>query len=106
MRKYIDVKKERMPYSLDILLGRELFNLKFQYNQADDLFTVDLSRDNIVICYGEPIIYGVPLFRDVYISGLFPKVDILPFSASGSDDAVTYANFGAGVRLMVDDEET
>lgn len=103
MRKRIIVKKEQIPYGFNIALGKEKYNLRFAYNQQAKLFTVSLYRDGRLLCDGEPIIYGVPLFRDVYVSGLFPAVEIIPLDESDQEKAVTWDNLGKTVFLTIKD---
>jgi hypothetical protein len=55
-----------------------------------------------MICEGEPIIYGRPLFRDIYQAGVFPCLDIIPLDESGEQKTVTFDNFGETVFLIVD----
>ena len=102
MRDRIIVKKDRIPYGFHIALGKEKFNLRFRYNQASDLFTVSLYRDGVLLCASEPVIYGVPLFQDVYVSGLFPAVKIVPWDESGGEQEVAWKNFGDTVFLTVE----
>lgn len=102
MRDRIIVKKEQIPYGFYISLGNEKFNLRFAYNQQADLFTVTLYRDGTALCYDEPIIYGVALFRDLYEAGKFPAVDIVPLDESGQENEVTWDNFGETVFLTID----
>ena len=104
MRDIIEVEKELLPYSFDIVLAGEEYNLEFMYNKAADLFTVTLSKDEEVLVYNEPIIYGVELFADVYKSGVFPMISIVPLDEAGIETAVTYENFGKTVFLTIDDE--
>ena len=63
---------------------------------------MSLYRDGKLLCYAEPIIYGVPLFRDVYEAGLFPALDIVPLDESGQEQEVTWENFGETVFLTID----
>lgn len=104
MRKYIDVKKELVPYSFNIRLAGEIFNLKFQYNVTGDLFTVALTKDGELIIDAEPIIYNVPLFVDVYRSGSYPMCSIVAIDESGNQDDITYDNLGITVFLTIDDQ--
>lgn len=106
MRDVIEVEKSEIPCSYDIVLGAEEFTLLFKYNSECDLFTCSLSRTESgeVLVYDEPIIYGVPLFQDVYESDTFPCVDIVPFDESNSENKVTYDNFNEKVFLTIDDE--
>ena len=98
----LEIKKELLPYECTILLAGEQFGLKINYNATADLFTVDLYRDGELICAGEPIVYGIPLFKDVYRADTFPAVDIIPIDPSGAMNKVTHANLGEMVLLIVD----
>ena len=98
----LEVQKELLPYSCNIVLEGELFELHFNYNATADLFTVDLYKDGELICAGEPIIYGIPLWTDVYKAGLFPGIEITPKDPSGESNTVTYDNLGETVLLIID----
>lgn len=102
MKDRIIVKKDLIPYGFDIALGKDKFNMRFAYNQGADLFTVTLYRDGILLCNAEPIIYGVPLFRDIYVGGVFPALDIVPLDESGQEQEVTWGNFGETVFLTIE----
>ena len=104
MRDYIPVNKELIPYNFNILLGSTLFNLKINYNKRKDLFTVDVLRENEVICYGEPIVYGLPLFQDIFMVEKYPCLNIIPLDLSGNTNKVTYDNFYNTVFLYIDNE--
>ena len=101
----LEIKKDLLPYECNMLLGGEPFGLKFSYNATAGLFTVDLYRDGALICAGEPVIYGVPLWSDVYRADIFPAVDIVPMDMSGGQDAVTFDNLGGTVLLIIDNGE-
>ncbi|MDO4330662.1 MAG: hypothetical protein Q4C66_15195 [Lachnospiraceae bacterium] len=102
MRDRIIVKKDQIPYGFHIALGKEKFNLRFLYNQTADLFTVSLYRDGTLLCADEPLIYGVPLFRDVYVSGKFPMIKVVPWDESENEEEVTWENFGSTVFLTIE----
>ncbi len=103
MRKdRILITKDLIPYSFDILLADELFTLTVNYNESHDFFTVGLEKDGEVICEGEPIVYGFPLFRDIYIAGKYPSIDIIPIDESGERNSVTFENLNETVFLTVD----
>lgn len=101
----LEIKKELLPYRCSILLADELFDLQFNHNATADLFTVDLYKDGELICAGEPIVYGVPLWRDVYKADAFPAVDIIPLDLSRESNVVTYDNLSETVLLIVDNSE-
>lgn len=96
------ITKEMIPYSFNILLADELFTISISYNEKHDFFTVMLEKDGEIICGGEPIIYGVTLFKDIYQSGKYPAIDITPIDESGNQNTVTLENFNETVFLIVD----
>ncbi len=102
MRDRIIVKKELIPYGFHIALGKDKFNLRFAYNAQADLFTVSLYRDGRLLCNAEPVVYGVPLFRDIYEAGAFPVLNIIPLDESGQEQEVTWENFGETVFLTIE----
>ena len=99
--EYIDIEKDNIPYTFNISLNDELFEFLVDYNDTADLFTVSLSKNGKVLCSGEPIIYGVPLFKDLQTRGEFPKVTILPIDESNETTAVTFDNLSTTVFLSV-----
>ena len=101
----LEIKKDLLPYRCTIQLAGEIFELHFNHNATADLFTVDLYKEGELICAGEPIIYGVPLWQDVYRAGDFPALDIIPSDPSGENNAVTYDNLGRTVLLIIDNGE-
>ena len=100
-RDTITINKELIPYEFDILLADETFKMKINYNNTADLFTVSLYKDDELICV-EPIIYGVPLFKDVFQPDKYPALDIIPIDESGETTAITYDNLSDTVLLIVD----
>lgn len=103
MRKdRILITKELVPYSFNILLAGELFTLIVYHNEKHDFFTVTLKKNGEVLCEGEPIVYGVPLFGDLYQARKFPAIDIIPIDESGEQNTVTFNNLGETVFLTID----
>lgn len=105
MRDRIIVDKGLIPYRFNIALPLENFEMFFMYNEAADLFTCTLSKNGEVLVYDEPLIYGKSLFSDVYKSGVFPMIDIVPLDEAGETDVITYDNFGKTVFLTIDNGE-
>ena len=99
------INKELIPYRFSILLADELFELQINYNETADLFTVSLYKDNELVCAAEPLIYGEPLFKDVYMLDKYPNIDIVPIDNSGNETQVTWDNLGVTVFLEVDNCE-
>ena len=98
----LEINKNLLPYTCNMLLAGELFELKFNYNATLDLFTIDLYKEGELLCAGEPIMYGVPLWNDVYKSDVFPALTIVPKDPSGEANAVTFDNLGTTVLLIVE----
>lgn len=98
----IVVMKNLLPYKCDMQLAGSMFSLQFNYNATADLFTVDLYKDGELVCAGEPIVYGIPLWQDVYEAEQFPAVDIIPTDLSGQSKVVTYDNLSRTVLLLID----
>lgn len=103
MRDRIEINKALVPYTFNILLGDNWFELYINYNETADLFTATLYKDEELICT-EPVVYGVPLFKDLRQPDEYPAIDIVPLDESGQSAAVTFSNFNRLVFLTVDDE--
>lgn len=103
-RDIIEIDKSRIPYDINIVLGGEEYNLRIDYNNIGEFFTVELTKDDVTLCSGEPIIYGRALFADVRTSK-FPSIDIVPIDTSGGYNKVTKDNLCEGVLLVIDNEE-
>ena len=104
MRDRIPIELDLIPYSFEILLGDELFTLDINYNETADMFTAALYKEGALVCAGEPFVYGVPLFQDVYMARKYPAITIVPLAESGEENRVTKDNFGRTVFLCIEDE--
>lgn len=104
----IEIDASRVPYEFDIVLADETFLIGVGYNETGKFFTLSLSKmdaesgDFVEVCAGEPVVYGVPLWNDVYKDGKFPALTIIPCDESGETNAVTFDNLGRNVFLVVD----
>ena len=94
------IQKENIPYRFSIALPSTMFELEIRYNKTEDMFTVGLYKNGSLICI-EPIIYGVPLFRQLYQPELYPSLIICPNDSSGENDRVTWTNFSETVFLEI-----
>ena len=103
MRDRIIIDKESIPYKFDITLGEEAYTLDVNYNKSADLFTIGLYKQEVKICAGEPVVYGMPLFANVYKPMDYPPLQIIPLDESGNESRVTWDNFGNTVFLTIDD---
>ena len=102
MRDRIEITKELIPYTFEILLADELFTITVNYNSYADMFTLCLEKDGEIICAGEPIIYGVPLWENLFVCGKYPELDIVPLDESDSMNQVTFENLNERVFLTID----
>lgn len=101
MKDRIEIKKALIPYNFEIALPEELYGIDVAYNETADLFVLALSKDGEVLCSGEPLVYGMPLFGDVAKAN-FPKLTITPLDESGNYDRVTFDNLNDTVFLTVE----
>ena len=107
----IEIDASRVPYEFDIVLADETFRIGVDYNETGKFFTLSLSKmdeetgEYIEVCAGEPLVYGKPLWNDVYRAGKFPALTITPLDESGETNAVTFDNLGRTVFLVVDNSE-
>lgn len=91
-----------IPYSFDIPLADEIYTITVNYNSYADMFTLMLEKNGEMVCYGEPIVYGMPLWKDLYICGKYPALEIVPLDESGNMTAVTFENLNDTVFLTID----
>lgn len=107
----IEIDVSRVPYEFDIVLADETFRIGVEYNETGAFFTLSLSKKDeetgefVEVCASEPLVYGVPLWNDVYKNGKFPALVIIPYDESGEANAVTFDNLGRNVFLIVDNAE-
>lgn len=98
----IEITKSVIPYTFEISLADEIFEITVNYNHSADMFTLSLAKDGETICAGEPIVYGVPLWKDVFVCGKHPEVDIIPLDESGNRNSVTFESLNETVFLTID----
>lgn len=98
----IEITKSMIPYTFEISLADEIFEITVNYNYSANMFTLSLAKDGEIICAGEPIVYGVPLWKDVFICGKYPEVDIVPLDESGNRSSVTFEGLNETVFLTID----
>lgn len=100
-KEYIEVKKELIPYQFEIMLGNELYGMEVHYNELGDFFTVDLRKGEKILAQGEKVVYGTPLFNEIY-DYRFPAPTIIPIDESGKENRVGWDNLNKTVFLVVD----
>ncbi|WP_431810803.1 phage baseplate plug family protein [Lysinibacillus capsici] len=104
MNEYIEIDKDEIPYSFEIELAGEVFEIEVNYNQTYDFFTVDLFKDGGVLAIGEKLIINRPLFENRVNIDL-PKVQIIPKDRANSATRITYENMNETVFLYVGDSD-
>ena len=104
MKDRIEINKELIPYTFDILLSGKTFTIRVDYNASGNLFVLSLYKDGKLIRAGQPLIYGTRLWETVYVSGEYPMEDIVPFDESGQSIAVTFDNLNNTVFLVIDNQ--
>ena len=101
----IAINKELIPYTFSILLGGEIYDFRVDYNESHGFFTLGLSKNGVLICSGEKIVYGKPLFQEIFEQGKFPAIEIVPFDISGENTEVTFDNLSDTVHLIIDNKQ-
>ncbi len=99
-RDRILIEKANIPYRFAIALPRTKYELEIRYNKTGDFFTIGLYKDNELICI-EPVVYGAPLFAQLYQPGTYPALRIVPTDSSGNATRVTWNNFNETVFLEI-----
>ena len=100
----IPVNLSRLPYNVNITLGQIVFRMEFNYNSTLDRFVVNLYKENELVCGGEKLVYGMPLFGDSYEVEKYPIFRIVPFDESGSVQVVNRETMGNVVFLNIEDD--
>ena len=102
-RGYIPIEKEELPVEFVIDLAGRSFLFGFNYNESQELFTVDLyDVDEVPIVLGEMCVLNERLWIDI-IEDRLPDVDIVPMDESRQSTDITYENFMSTVFLYIDD---
>lgn len=99
---YIDIDTSKVPYTFMIKLIDRTYKFTIKYNEVGGFFTVDLETANgEVLCYGDPIRYGRPLFESIS-DERFPLPIIVPYCLTGDNvSEVTKDNMGKEVKLYL-----
>jgi hypothetical protein len=98
----IEINKDKIPYSFTIKLVDRTYKFTFRWNDLGGFYTCDLesSRDGL-LCYGDILRYGRPMFNSVE-DERYPISVIIPYCFSGDEVyEITKENFGKQVRLYL-----
>jgi hypothetical protein len=97
----LPIEKELIPYKFEIELVNELFTFEVHYNKRFDYFTIDISKNEQPLVYGEKLILNRPLF-DGLVNIELPKVNIVPRDRAEIETRITYDNLSETVFLYVE----
>lgn len=104
MRNRIELNKSLVPYTIQIPLGSNIYNLYFQYNKIGDFYTVALyDNDGNLLCGDTKITYGIELWTQEYRE-TFPPISIVPLDESSNIFVANKETIGEKVFLTIDDE--
>lgn len=102
-RGYIPFEKDDLPVEFEIELGGTDYVLGLNYNESQDIFTVDLwDIEQNPLVLGEKLVLNERLWQDVINEDL-PATDLVPMDESGAATEITYDNFMDTVFLFEDD---
>ena len=98
----MDIDAAKVPYTVTVKLDDRSYRFTVRYNYAGGFFTVDLATlQGELLCGGDPVRYGRPLFG-VVEDERFPLPVIIPQCLTGEGiDTVTPENFGGAVKLYL-----
>lgn len=102
---YIPIDKDNIPYSFNMDVAGENFDFTINYNERFDFFTMDLSKDDEPVIYGEKITYGRALFSTFPDDTKTPQYPIIPFDDAGKENRVGWDNFMDSVFLYIGDPD-
>lgn len=97
---YIEIEKDLIPYSFEIDLANDEYEIEVHYNNRFDFFTIDLFKDGKPLVLGEKLMLDRPLF-DGLANIYLPKVKIIPLDRAGEATRITYDNLESTVFLYV-----
>lgn len=98
--EYIDIEKDSIPYTFEIVLNDETFQFTINYNSVGDFFTVDLYKNSQLVRLGEKLVYEQTLFENYSYLDI-PKVVISPYDTTGQALRISYDNLNEDVFLYV-----
>lgn len=100
--EYIPIDNASVPYSFVTKLEDRTFTFCIKYNGQGGFYTVDLyvTATGELLCYGDPIRYGRPLFSSVE-DERYPLPVIIPYCLTGESMEVTKDNLGRSVQLYL-----
>ena len=78
------------------------YTFNIRYNDQGKFYTADLSitATGEVLCYGDPIRYGRPMFGSIE-DDRYPIPVIIPYCLEGKETEITEDNFGKSVKLYL-----
>ena len=100
--EYIPIDSSKVPYTFSVKLDDRTYTMAVKYNDGGGFFTIDLSvsATGEVLCYGNPVRYGRPMFSGIE-DAEFPIPVIVPYCLTGEIGDVTFENFGTKVQLYL-----
>ena len=105
--EYIPIDTAKVPYTFSVKLGDRTYTLTLKYNSPGQFFSIDLAimATGEVLCYGDPIRYGRPMFSGIENAD-YPLPVIVPYCLTGETDEVTFDNLGKSVQLYLHDRRS
>ncbi len=104
MRDRVPIKKENLPYRVNLILAAGVYTVEIHYNSRMDGYVLHLYRGDELLCGGEKLVYGRPLWRDCYEAEQYPVLRLVPYDESDQADEVTRETLGKTVFLTIEDQ--
>ena len=102
--EYIEIEKDLIPYSFEIDLDDDEYEIEVNYNERFDFFTVDLYKEGEPLVVGEKLMLNRQLF-DGLANVQLPKTKIIPMDRANEESRITYDNLQSTVFLYVGDAD-
>lgn len=101
MRNYLDVDVKNIPYIFQITLVGDTYDMRIDYNEVADYYTITIWHNNKRLLTQEPLLLGQLVGIDIPDPEL-PRIDIRTMDETGKATDQGKGTFGYEVRLYLD----
>lgn len=107
MAEIININKNLIPYSFEIILGGITHKLSIDYNNGGDFFAIDLSNQFGNLVHGEKILLNQVIFQAQYedenlnLDPRFPRELLIALANNSSVDKASWDHLGSDVFIYV-----
>lgn len=109
--KYIEIEKDKIPYTFDVVLTEKTYTITLKYNTFSGDFVADLELEGKTLVKGKKCLLGEPLFEEFGFDNNSNKNpdfydELLVFyNLTWQDETITLENLQETVFLYVMDRD-